>query len=121
MSKKKNKTIELVCPYYVHSLPKELADILHQRQDDRFPKFEAFRYLMEKQALTYLESDGKAQSSFLVTITQLSLDWKWHRHTVTAFLEDLKKAGFLTRDPRMKERKKYGLKAARRAPQFSKR
>ncbi|MBR5546056.1 MAG: 30S ribosomal protein S9 [Clostridia bacterium] len=35
--------------------------------------------------------------------------------------ESLKKAGFLTRDPRMKERKKYGLKAARRAPQFSKR
>ncbi|MEQ8154816.1 MAG: 30S ribosomal protein S9 [Clostridiaceae bacterium] len=34
---------------------------------------------------------------------------------------DLKKAGFLTRDPRMKERKKYGLKKARRAPQFSKR
>ena len=33
----------------------------------------------------------------------------------------LKAAGFLTRDPRMKERKKYGLKAARRAPQFSKR
>lgn len=33
----------------------------------------------------------------------------------------LKKCGFLTRDPRMKERKKYGLKAARRAPQFSKR
>ena len=33
----------------------------------------------------------------------------------------LKKAGFFTRDPRMKERKKYGLKAARRAPQFSKR
>ena len=34
---------------------------------------------------------------------------------------ELKKAGFLTRDPRMKERKKYGLIAARRAPQFSKR
>ncbi|MBQ9535797.1 MAG: 30S ribosomal protein S9 [Clostridia bacterium] len=34
---------------------------------------------------------------------------------------ELKKAGFLTRDSRMKERKKYGLKAARRAPQFSKR
>ena len=33
----------------------------------------------------------------------------------------LKKAGYLTRDPRMKERKKYGVKAARRAPQFSKR
>ena len=37
------------------------------------------------------------------------------------YREALKKAGFLTRDPRMKERKKYGLKAARRAPQFSKR
>ena len=35
--------------------------------------------------------------------------------------DQLKKAGLLTRDPRMKERKKYGLKAARRAPQFSKR
>ena len=35
------------------------------------------------------------------------------------FRPTLKKAGFLTRDPRMKERKKYGLKAARRAPQFS--
>jgi len=34
---------------------------------------------------------------------------------------DIKKAGFLTRDPRMKERKKYGLKKARKAPQFSKR
>ena len=38
-----------------------------------------------------------------------------------AFRPALKKAGFLTRDPRMKERKKPGLKAARRAPQFSKR
>ena len=37
------------------------------------------------------------------------------------FRPTLKKEGFLTRDPRMKERKKYGLKAARRAPQFSKR
>jgi len=39
----------------------------------------------------------------------------------TDFRPALKKAGFLTRDPRMKERKKYGLKGARRAPQFSKR
>jgi len=37
------------------------------------------------------------------------------------FRQPLKRAGFLTRDPRMKERKKYGLKGARRAPQFSKR
>jgi small subunit ribosomal protein S9 len=39
----------------------------------------------------------------------------------TEFRPALKKAGYLTRDPRMKERKKYGLKAARKAPQFSKR
>lgn len=38
-----------------------------------------------------------------------------------AYRPALKAAGFMTRDPRMKERKKYGLKAARRAPQFSKR
>ncbi|WP_315073240.1 30S ribosomal protein S9 [uncultured Clostridium sp.] len=38
-----------------------------------------------------------------------------------ALKTEIKKAGFLTRDPRMKERKKYGLKKARRAPQFSKR
>ena len=38
-----------------------------------------------------------------------------------ALRPELKKAGFVTRDPRMKERKKYGLKKARRAPQFSKR
>lgn len=38
-----------------------------------------------------------------------------------AYKSDIKKAGFLTRDPRMKERKKYGLKKARKAPQFSKR
>lgn len=51
------------------------------------------------------------------------------RHGVTralikadeALRSELKKAGFVTRDPRMKERKKYGLKKARRAPQFSKR
>ena len=51
------------------------------------------------------------------------------RHGITRALiksdenlkSELKKAGYLTRDPRMKERKKYGLKKARRAPQFSKR
>ena len=44
------------------------------------------------------------------------------RHGIAReFRPALKKAGYLTRDPRMKERKKYGLKKARRAPQFSKR
>jgi len=42
-------------------------------------------------------------------------------HVDPEFRQTLKKAGLLTRDPRMKERKKYGLKAARRAPQYSKR
>ena len=42
-------------------------------------------------------------------------------HTEEDVRPILKKAGFLSRDPRMKERKKYGLKAARRSPQFSKR
>ena len=42
-------------------------------------------------------------------------------HADSDFRPTLKKAGYLTRDPRAKERKKYGLKAARRAPQFSKR
>ena len=42
-------------------------------------------------------------------------------HADDEYRPTLKKAGFLTRDPRMKERKKYGLKSARRAPQFSKR
>ena len=42
-------------------------------------------------------------------------------HVDDEFRPILKKEGYLTRDPRMKERKKYGLKAARRAPQFSKR
>lgn len=42
-------------------------------------------------------------------------------HVDSEYRPILKKAGFLTRDPRMKERKKYGLKSARRAPQFSKR
>ena len=42
-------------------------------------------------------------------------------HVDADFRPVLKKEGFLTRDPRMKERKKYGLKAARKAPQFSKR
>ena len=45
-----------------------------------------------------------------------------HEHNcLSDILETLKTAGFVTRDPRVKERKKYGLKKARRAPQFSKR
>ena len=55
---------------------------------------------------------GRRKSSIARALLEVDSD---------AFRTDLKSAGFLTRDSRMKERKKYGLKAARRAPQFSKR
>ena len=63
-----------------------------------------------------------------VVLTGKKLDQKMYQHH-TGWIGNLKEvkystlkaAGLLTRDPRMKERKKYGLKAARRAPQFSKR
>ena len=51
----------------------------------------------------------------------MALDAVCLRAVIEELRPQLKKAGFLTRDPRMKERKKYGLKGARRAPQFSKR
>ena len=57
-------------------------------------------------------TDRQEQS---VTVSQVHFDCRQRLQT------NSEKAGFLTRDPRMKERKKYGLKAARRAPQFSKR
>lgn len=89
MTKKKIKVQEPQCPDYIHSLPKELADLLHQRQEDRFSKFEAFRYLIEKQSIRSLDEPENKLVPFTVTITQLSIEWKWHRHTVTAFLDDL--------------------------------
>ena len=57
----------------------------------------------------------------IATRTSLDIEWGGGIKSDEALRPALKKAGFLTRDPRMKERKKYGLKAARRAPQFSKR
>lgn len=59
----------------------------------------------------YTGQAGAVRHGIARALLQADADY---RHT-------LKKAGYLTRDPRMKERKKYGLKAARRAPQFSKR
>ena len=55
-------------------------------------------------------------------ITRALLEYdKENEHNEDSYRKKLKAAGFVTRDPRAKERKKYGLKAARRAPQFSKR
>ena len=85
--------------------------------------------LIVRQPLVTTETVGKVDIVATVTGGGVSGQAGALRHGISRALllasEDnrpiLKKAGFLTRDPRMKERKKYGLKAARRAPQFSKR
>ena len=82
-----------------------------------------------RQPLNTTNTTGKGDGEATVTGGGVSGQAGALRHGIARALllagEDnrpvLKKAGFLTRDPRMKERKKYGLKAARRAPQFSKR
>lgn len=85
--------------------------------------------VIAKQALTATETTEKFDVYVNVNGGGLSGQAGAIRHGVSRALLNvdpeyrvtLKKAGFLTRDPRMKERKKYGLKSARRAPQFSKR
>ena len=84
------------CPDYIHSLPKRLADTLHQKTKDRYTKYEAFHYLMERQAVNNSEESKNHTRPFTVTITELSLDWGWHRHTVTAFLGKLVALDYLT-------------------------
>ena len=56
-----------------------------------------------------------------ITKALLAYDANTDVNSETSYRKILKEAGFITRDPRVKERKKYGLKKARRAPQFSKR
>jgi small subunit ribosomal protein S9 len=85
--------------------------------------------LIVKQPLVLTETEGKYDVIVLANGGGISGQAGAIRHGISRALlkadpelrSTLKKAGFLTRDPRMKERKKYGLKAARRAPQFSKR
>ena len=84
------------CPDYIHSLPKKLADTLHQKTGDRYSKYEAFRYLMERQAVQNSDESKNNTCPFTVTITELSVDWGWHRHTVTAFLGQLVDLNYLT-------------------------
>ena len=94
--------------------------------DDRSGKQ---KQLIVRQPLVATASEGKVDVVATVKGGGVSGQAGALRHGIARALllasEDnrpiLKKAGFLTRDPRMKERKKYGLKAARRAPQFSKR
>lgn len=85
--------------------------------------------LIVRQPVVLTETDGKFDIVCNVTGGGVTGQAGAIRHGLSRALlqydenlrPTLKKAGFLTRDPRMKERKKYGLKGARRAPQFSKR
>jgi small subunit ribosomal protein S9 len=101
---------------------------INKKDIDSYFGLETLKVIV-KQPLALLDAEGK----FDVVVTVKGGGYTGQagaiRHGLSRALcvEDpenrpaLKKAGFLTRDPRMKERKKYGLKAARRAPQFSKR
>ena len=95
---------------------------------DEYFGLETLKYIVNQPFAT-AEAEGKFDIVATVKGGGLSGQAGAIRHGVSRALVNadaaykplLKKAGFLTRDPRMKERKKYGLKAARRAPQFSKR
>ena len=112
----------------VYLLPGKGNITVNKRSLDEYFGLETLKVIV-KQPLAALD----AESKFDVIVTVKGGGYTGQagaiRHGIARALceEDaenrpaLKKAGFLTRDPRMKERKKYGLKAARRAPQFSKR
>ena len=103
--------------------------IINDRPIDDYFGLETLK-LIVRQPLVLTETDGKFDVICRVAGGGVTGQAGAIRHGISRALLQydtenlrplLKKAGFLTRDPRMKERKKYGLKAARRAPQFSKR
>ena len=113
----------------VHLFPNGTGAItINGRDIDDYFGLETLK-LIVRQPLVTTDTVGKVDIVATVTGGGVSGQAGALRHGIARALllasEDyrpiLKKAGFLTRDPRMKERKKYGLKAARRAPQFSKR
>ena len=101
---------------------------INKRDIDEYLGLETLK-LIVRQPLALTENTDKLDVVCTVTGGGVTGQAGAIRHGVSRALLEfspelrpvLKKAGFLTRDPRMKERKKYGLKAARRAPQFSKR
>ena len=101
---------------------------INKRSVDEYFGLETLKVII-RQPLVATETDGKFDVIVTVKGGGFTGQAGAVRHGIArALLEAdpeyrpiLKKAGYLTRDPRMKERKKYGLKAARRAPQFSKR
>ena len=102
--------------------------IINDREIDNYFGLETLK-LIVRQPLVATETVGKVDIEATVSGGGVSGQAGAIRHGIARALivvdenyrSALKAAGFLTRDPRMKERKKYGLKAARRAPQFSKR
>ena len=101
---------------------------INKRDIDEYFGLETLKMVV-RQPLAATETEGKFDITVTVKGGGVTGQAGAIRHGLSrALLEAdadyrplLKKEGFLTRDPRMKERKKYGLKAARRAPQFSKR
>ena len=113
----------------VHLFPNGTGSItINGRDIDEYFGLDTLKMIV-RQPLVATASEGKVDIVATVTGGGVSGQAGAIRHGISRALikanpdlrESLKKAGFLTRDPRMKERKKYGLKAARRAPQFSKR
>jgi small subunit ribosomal protein S9 len=112
----------------VRLVPGEGRVVINKRELDEYFGLETLK-LIVKQPLNLTETWGKYDVLVIANGGGMSGQAGAIRHGISRallkadpeFRGSLKKAGFLTRDPRMKERKKYGLKAARRAPQFSKR
>lgn len=113
----------------VRLVPGDGRVIINKREmDDYFGGLEVLK-LIVKQPLNLTETVGKYDVLVNVSGGGMTGQAGAIRHGISRALlkadpdsrGSLKRAGFLTRDPRMKERKKYGLKGARRAPQFSKR
>ncbi|GGK21018.1 30S ribosomal protein S9 [Caldalkalibacillus thermarum] len=112
----------------VRLVPGDGKIIINKRDIDDYFGLETLKKIV-RQPLELTETEGKYDVLVNVKGGGFTGQAGAIRHGISrALLEAdpelrpaLKKAGFLTRDPRMKERKKYGLKKARRAPQFSKR
>ncbi|MFK7697331.1 30S ribosomal protein S9 [Paenibacillus sp. HJGM_3] len=112
----------------VRLVPGEGRIVINNRNLDEYFGLETLK-LIVKQPLNLTETLGKYDILVIANGGGTTGQAGAIRHGISRallkvdpeFRPSLKKAGFLTRDPRMKERKKYGLKAARRAPQFSKR
>ena len=112
----------------VRLLPGEGNITINRRSIDNYFGYETLKMLV-RQPLTLTDTLSRFDVVVKVCGGGFTVQAGAIRHGIARalvkadgeFKDSIKKAGYLTRDPRMKERKKYGLKAARRAPQFSKR